>query len=110
MRTLLVAASAALALLANLPIRSALAQDLSGSFTSNKSGETFTVEGNGDGTADIYGPDGRYVGQARDNDDGSWDVESPNGQHLGEIQDNGDGSFDVYRSKGGYWGSGDTDQ
>jgi hypothetical protein len=92
-----------------LAFRAANAQELSGSFTANSSGEDFTVESNGDGTADIYGSDGRHVGQAEDNGDGTWDIQSPSGRNLGQIQDDGDGSFDVYGSQGGYWGSGDSD-
>lgn len=99
MRTLVVVAAVTLAL-ADLPVHEALAQNLSGSFTSNNSGETFTIEGNGDGTADIYSSDGRYVGQAQNNNDGSWDIESQSSQYLGQIQDNSEGSFDVYGSLG----------
>lgn len=92
-----------------LPLCTANAQELSGSFTANSSGETFTVESNGDGTAEIYGSDGRYVGEAGDDGDGTWDIQSPGGRNLGQIQDDSDGSFDVYGSQGGYWGSGDSD-
>ena len=109
MRTLIVAATMALTLV-GWPIREAFPQNLSGSFTSNRSGETFSVDGNGDGTADIYGQDGRYVGEAQDNGDGTWDIQSQSGRYLGHIQDNGDGSIDVYGSQGGDWGSGDTDR
>jgi hypothetical protein len=89
--------------------RPAGAQELSGSFISNSSGEDFNVESNDDGTADIYGSDGRHVGEAEDNGDGTWAIQSSTGRPLGQIQDNGEGSFDVYGSKGGYWGSGDTE-
>lgn len=88
----------------------AQAQDLNGSFTASSSGESFEVQGNGDGTADIYGSDGRYVGQAEDNGDGTWDIHTSGGRRIGEVQDNGDGSFEVYGSKGGHWGSGDSDE
>jgi len=93
-----------------LIVSTASAQDLNGSFTANTSGETFEVQGNGDGTADIYGSDGRHVGQAEDNGDGTWDIHTSGGRHIGEVQDNGDGSFEVYGSDGGQWGSGDSDE
>jgi hypothetical protein len=88
----------------------ASAQDLNGSFTANTSGETFDVQGNGDGTAEIYGSDGRHVGQAEDNGDGTWDIHTAEGRRIGEVQDNGDGSFEVYGSEGGHWGTGDSDE
>src|SRR6266851_376926 len=67
--------------------RLAAGQELSGSFISNSSGEGFNVESNGDGTADVYGSDGRHVGESQDNGDGTWDVQSSTGRYLGEIQD-----------------------
>lgn len=79
-------------------------QDLNGSFTSRSSGATFQVQGDGDGTADIYGSDGRHVGTADDNGDGTWDIHTSGGRRIGEIQDNGDGSFEVQGSEGGHWG------
>lgn len=88
---------------------SAHSQDLSGSFTSGSSGETFQVQGNGDGTADIYGSDGRHVGTADDNGDGTWDIHTSGGRRIGEIQDNGDGSFEVNGAEGGHWGSGQSE-
>jgi hypothetical protein len=101
--------SASLLMLAAVPARAVLAQELSGSFYNPNSGETFTVEGKGDGTADIYGSDGRHVGEAQDNGNGTWDIYSQSGRRLGEIQDSGDGSFEVYGSQGGYWGSGESE-
>jgi hypothetical protein len=86
------------------------AQDLNGSFTTSSTGENFQVQGNGDGTADIYGSDGRHVGVAEENGDGTWDIHTSGGNHIGQIQDNGDGSFEVYGSHGGHWGSGESDQ
>ncbi len=92
-----------------LSAASAHSQDLNGSFTSGTSGETFQVQGNGDGTADIYGSDGRHVGTADDNGDGTWDIHTSGGRRIGEIQDNGDGSFEVNGAEGGHWGSGESE-
>jgi hypothetical protein len=102
MRSLLVIVAVSCALVLN----AAHGQDLNGSFTSSSSGEAFEVQGNGDGTAEIYGSDGRHVGTATDNGDGTWDINSAGGRYLGQVQDEGDGSFDVSGSQGGYWGSG----
>jgi len=102
MRTLLLIVAAMLALALN----AAYAQDLDGSFTASSSGETFQVQGNGDGSAEIYRSDGRHVGIATDNGDGTWNINSASGRYLGQVQDQGDGSFEVYGSEGGHWGSG----
>ena len=108
MRKIMMIAGAAVGLSAMAVAASA--QDLNGTFYSPNSGETFTVESNHDGTAEINGADGRHVGEAQDNGDGTWDVTTPSGHRIGEIDDNGDGSFEVYGSQGGHWGSGETDQ
>lgn len=84
------------------------AEDLNGSFSSDRTGENFDVQGNGDGTAEIYGQDGRHVGTAESNGDHTWDITSPSGKYLGQIE-NDRGSLDVTGSQGGYWGSGDAD-
>jgi hypothetical protein len=88
-------------------LSAAFGQDLNGSFTADTSGENFEVQGNGDGTAEIYGSDGRHVGTAEDNGDGTWNINSASGRYLGQIQDEGDGSFEVYGAEGGHWGAGD---
>src|ERR1700690_1088030 len=43
---------------------SANSQDLNGSFSTGPFGETFRVQGNGDGTADIYDSAGNHIGPA----------------------------------------------
>ncbi len=85
---------------------SANSQDLNGSFSTGSLGETFRVEGHGDGTADIYDSDGNHVGLAEDNGFGHWDIQTGAGRRIGEIQEKGDGSFEVNDSDGRPWGAG----
>src|SRR5271168_3201307 len=74
---------------------SANSQDLNGSFSTGPFGETFKVEGHGDGTADIYDSAGRHIGIAEDNGYGHWDIHAIGGGRIGEIQEKGDGSFEA---------------
>jgi hypothetical protein len=101
---------AASIVLAALTVSVAQTQELNGSFTANSTGENFNIQGNGDGTADIYGSDGRHVGTAEDNGDGTWDIQTSGGRNIGHIEDNGGGSIEVYGSEGGHWGSGNSDE
>jgi hypothetical protein len=91
---------------AALPVAAANSQDLNGSFSTGHYGETFKVQGHGDGTADVYDGDGQLVGQAEDNGFGHWDIHTSRGGRLGEIQEHADGTFDVNDSDGRPWGSG----
>jgi len=88
---------------------SANAQSLSGSFSTGPFGETFTVHGNEDGTADIYDAEGRRIGQAEDNGYGHWDIHAPGGGLIGAIQKKRDGSLQVNDFDGRPWGSGRVD-
>jgi hypothetical protein len=89
---------------------SANSQDLTGSFSTGPLGDTFKVQGHGDGTADIYDQDGTRIGVAEDNGFGHWDIHAPNGRRIGEIQVNGDGSFRANDFDGRPWGSGRKDK
>jgi hypothetical protein len=89
---------------------SANSQDLNGSFSTGRYGETFTVQGHMDGTADIYDAEGNRIGIAEDNGYGHWDIHAIGGGRMGEIQEKGDGSFEVNDYNGNPWGSGKTTQ
>ena len=91
---------------AALPAASASSQDLNGSFSTGRYGETFTLQGHGDGTADILDSEGHLLGQAEDNGFGHWDIQTGAGRRIGEIQEKGDGSFEVNDSDGRPWGAG----
>ena len=93
-------------IVAALPAAAANSQDLNGSFSTDRYGETFKLQGHGDGTADVYDADGRLIGQAEDNGFGHWDLHTSRGGRLGEIQVKPDGTFEVNDSDGRPWGSG----
>jgi len=95
---------------AALPAASASSQDLNGSFSTGRYGETFTLQGHGDGTADILDSEGHLLGQAEDNGFGHWDIHTSKGRRLGDIQVNPDGPLEVNDSDGRPWGSGAQNQ
>ena len=97
-------------LVAALLAASANSQDLNGSFSTGPFGETFRVQGNGDGTADIYDSAGNHIGQAEDNGFGHWDIHTSEGRRIGEIQEKGDGGLEANDSDGRPWGSGHKDR
>jgi len=95
---------------AALPAASASSQDLNGSFSTGRYGETFTLQGHGDGTADILDSEGHLLGQAEDNGFGHWDIHTSKGRRLDDIQVNPDGTLEVNDSDGRPWGSGAQNQ